>query len=66
MELYKNYNEKTIKLIKELGFYGKTPKEIELLIVLELEKCKKNSTYEEIKTIAEVRGRLLGHIKTMK
>ena len=42
MELYKNYNEKTIKLIKELGFYGKTPKEIELLIVLELEKCKKN------------------------
>ena len=66
MELYKNYNEKTIKLIKELGFYGKTPKEIELLIVLELEKCKKNSTDEEIKTIAEVQGRLLGHIKTMK
>ena len=66
MELYKNYNEKTIKLIKELGFYGTTPKEIELLIVLELEKCKKNSTYEEIKTIAEVQGRLLEHIKTIK
>ena len=41
MELYKNYNEKTIKLIKELGFYGKTPKEIELLIVSELEKMQR-------------------------